>query len=72
MLLFRYNRGGAVRMITITKLNDQEVIINCDMIELIESTPDTTITMNTGRKIIAKEPVDVLIEKIISYKKKLG
>ena len=59
-------------MITITKLNDQEVIINCDMIELIESTPDTTITMNTGRKIIAKEPVDVLIEKIISYKKKLG
>ncbi|MCL1998317.1 MAG: flagellar FlbD family protein [Turicibacter sp.] len=58
-------------MIAITKLNDHEMIINCDLIELIESNPDTTITMTTGRKIIAKEEVDIVLDKIVTYKKKL-
>jgi len=58
-------------MIAITKLNEQEMIINCDLIELIESTPDTTITMTTGRKVIARESVDTVLEKIVTYKKRL-
>ena len=58
-------------MIAITKLNDQEMIINCDLIELIESTPDTTITMTTGRKVIVKENVDKVLEKIVAYKRQL-
>lgn len=59
-------------MISITKLNEQEMIINCDLIELIESTPDTTITMTTGRKIIVKESVDKVLASIVSYKKGLA
>lgn len=58
-------------MISITKLNEQEMIINCDLIELIESTPDTTITMTTGRKVIVRESVDKVLESIASYKKRL-
>ena len=58
-------------MISITKLNEQEMVINCDLIELIESTPDTTITMTTGRKIIVKESVDSLLKMMTEYKKRL-
>ena len=58
-------------MIAITKLNEQEMTINCDLIELIESTPDTTITMTTGRKVIVKETVDDVLERIVVYKKRL-
>ena len=58
-------------LIGITKLNDRDTIINCDLIELIESNPDTTITMTTGRKVIVRETVDEVLEKIISYKKSL-
>ena len=58
-------------MIVLTKLNDKEVIINCELIELIESNPDTTITMTTGRKIIAKESVEEVISKAIEYKQKI-
>ncbi len=55
-------------MINITKLNGKEITLNSDLIEYIESTPDTTITMTTGKKIIAKESINEIIEKIISYK----
>ena len=58
-------------MITITKINDVELVVNCDLIELVETTPDTTITMTTGRKVIIKESVDEVLERIVAYKKRL-
>ena len=42
-------------MIEVTKLNDQKVLINPDLIELVQETPDTVISFTTGRKIIVKE-----------------
>ena len=59
-------------MVTITKLNGLQVVINSELIELIEATPDTTITMTTGRKVIAKEPVDEIIAKVIEFKSKIS
>ena len=59
------------QLITITKLNDKQIVINCELIELIESNPDTTITMNTGRKIIAKESVDEIVGKTKAYKREI-
>jgi len=56
-------------MVSITRLSDQPLVINCDLIECMESTPDTTITMTTGRKILAKESIDDIINQIISYKR---
>lgn len=58
-------------MIKITRINDAEITINSDLIEFIEATPDTTITLTTGRKIIAKESIDQIIEKIIDFKSNL-
>lgn len=59
-------------MIYITKLNDEEVVVNCDLIEVIEETPNTIITLTTGKKIIAKESSKEIIEKIIRYKTHLS
>lgn len=58
-------------MITITKLNGKELIINCDLIETIESLPDTTITMTNGKKFITTDSVDEVIDRIIKYKNKI-
>ena len=55
-------------MITITRINNSELTINCDLIETIESTPDTTITMTTGRKVIAKESIADIIDRIVAFK----
>ncbi len=58
-------------MIQIHKLNGKDIIINCDLIETIESTPDTKITLTTGKLLIAQESVEEVREKVIEYKRKL-
>ena len=55
-------------MITLTKINDRDIVVNCDTIELIETTPDTTITTTTGRKIIVLDTVDEIINKVVAFK----
>ena len=55
-------------MIKITRLNDSILVINADMIQFLEATPDTIITLTDGRKVVAKEPVEEIIEKVIEYK----
>ena len=59
-------------MITVTKLNDRDMIVNCDLIELIENTPDTTLTMTTGKKIIVLDTVDEILNKVVAYKGRIN
>ena len=42
-------------MIEVTKINGVKILINPDLLELAEETPDTVLTFTTGRKIIVKE-----------------
>ena len=58
-------------MITLTRLNDKELVINCDLIELVEANPDTTITTTTNRKLIVKESVEELVALVKKYKKEI-
>ncbi|MDO4765052.1 MAG: flagellar FlbD family protein [Eubacteriales bacterium] len=56
-------------MIYITKLNNLELLLNEDLIELIEETPDTIITLTTGKKIIVRETKEELYQKIYEFKR---
>jgi flagellar protein FlbD len=58
-------------MISVTRLNDRELIINCELIECVEKTPDTSITMTTGKKILVKETVEEVVEKTVAYKQQI-
>ncbi len=55
-------------MIKVSKLNNQQFTINSDLIETIEETPDTVITMTTGNKYVVIEKQDEIIKSIIDYK----
>jgi len=57
-------------MVRLTKINNQEFFINSDLMEFIESTPDTIISLTTGKKIIVKESAEEVIQRIIEYKSK--
>ncbi|MDR2167844.1 MAG: flagellar FlbD family protein [Clostridiales bacterium] len=55
-------------MITVTRLNDKEIVINCELIQIIEANPDTTITTTTGTKYIVKESVEDVVAAAKRYK----
>ncbi|NOX36593.1 MAG: flagellar FlbD family protein [Calditrichaeota bacterium] len=57
-------------MITVTRINNQPITINAEIIEFVESTPDTIITTMTGKKILVKESVEEVVEKIIEYRQR--
>jgi flagellar protein FlbD len=58
-------------MVTVTRLNGKELTVNCDVIECMEETPDTVITFTNGTKIVVKEKVSVIKERIIKYKREI-
>jgi flagellar protein FlbD len=51
-------------MIYVTRLNHTSVVLNCDLIEHIEATPDTVITLTTGQRITVRESARELIESV--------
>ncbi|MCQ2575490.1 MAG: flagellar FlbD family protein [Treponema sp.] len=59
-------------MIDVLRLDGKKYWVNPHMIESMETTPDLTLTMLSGKKIIVKNSPEEIIEKIISYRKKLG
>jgi flagellar protein FlbD len=55
-------------MIQLTRLNHQPLLINSDLIELIEETPDTVITMTTGKKILVAESCAQICARIVEFR----
>lgn len=58
-------------MIDVTRLNGTSLVLNADLIEVVESTPDTLVSLTTGRKIMVTETVDEVVRRAIAYRAKL-
>ena len=56
-------------MIEVTKLNESKVLINAELIESVEETPDPVISSVTGKKIIVKESRQEIKNLVILYKR---
>ena len=56
-------------MIKLTRINESELVINAEMIVFVEAIPDTMITLSSGKKTMVSEPVDVVVQRIIDYKR---
>lgn len=58
-------------MIMVTRLDKRRVVINADLIKMIESTPDTILTLINGDTLIVRESVDDVVEKAIEYGRRI-
>jgi flagellar protein FlbD len=68
-LLYRSeDRKEAADMIDVTKMNGGNITVNADLIETVEETPDTIITLTTGKKIIVKESRQEVKNLVKSYR----
>lgn len=56
-------------MITVTRLDGSEVVVNAELLELVEATPDTHLTLTDGRKLIVKETPDEIVARVIAYRR---
>ena len=55
-------------MIKLTRLNGSVYVLNCELIETVEATPDTVITTVDAKKYVCRESVDDVIAKVIEFK----
>jgi flagellar protein FlbD len=57
-------------MIELTKLQNAKIVVNAELIEFVESTPDTLITTTTGKKLMVRETVEEVVAAVIEYRRR--
>lgn len=55
-------------MIIVTRLNGEPFGLNSDLIERVEAMPDTVITLVDGKKLLVREDVDAIIDRVVAYR----
>jgi len=58
-------------MIQLTRLNGQPLVINSDLIKLVENTPDAVISLVNGEKIVVRETVEQILERIVQFRRRV-
>jgi flagellar protein FlbD len=58
-------------MIHLTRLNHSPFVLNADLIETIETTPDTVITLLNSQKVVVLEPLQEVLNRIIAYRSRV-
>ena len=58
-------------MIQLTRLNHVPLVLNSDLIEHVEVTPDTVVTLTTGQKIVVLESAEEVVERIIRFRRSI-
>ena len=59
-------------MIIVTRLDGKEYFINPHQIESMESLPDTTLLMLSGKRVVVREKPELVLERIIEYRGRIG
>jgi flagellar protein FlbD len=59
-------------MIRLTRINRVPLVLNSDLIEHVEATPDTVIALTTGQKLVVMESADEVIEKVVEFRRSIA
>ena len=58
-------------MILVTRFNGSQFYVNAELIQTVEGTPDTVITLTTGVQLIVREPPPLILERILAYHRQI-
>ena len=58
-------------MIALTRLNGHPVMVNSDLIEQLEETPDTVVTLTSGNRLVVRDRMDDIQQKIVDFKRRI-
>ncbi|MBM3460584.1 MAG: flagellar protein FlbD [Armatimonadetes bacterium] len=54
-------------MIHLNRINGQPIVVNADLIEMLEVTPEVVLVLTTGRRLVVKQSVDEVVEAVVRY-----
>ncbi len=58
-------------MITVTRLDGKELVVNADHILTAEATPDTVLLLTTGAKLMVLEPIDEVVDRMAAWQRRV-
>jgi len=58
-------------MIKVTRINREQIVVNAELIEFLEETPDSIISLTTGKKLAVVETIDEIIDMVIRYRQQI-
>ena len=58
-------------MIQLTRINHMPLVLNSDLIEHVESSPDTIISLTNGQKLLVLETVDDIVQKVVQFRRSI-
>jgi flagellar protein FlbD len=59
-------------VIYVTRLDGSELVVNADLIETVEHTADTVISLVDGKKLVVTTPVADIIARVIDFRRQVG
>ena len=59
-------------MVRLSRFDGSEFYINADLIEIIEMTPDTVISLTNGRKFVVRQSADEVVSLVVDYKRRVA
>jgi flagellar protein FlbD len=59
-------------MITLTRLDGRELVVNADHILTAEPTPDTVLLLSTGLKLMVREGIPEILDRVAAWKRRIG
>jgi flagellar protein FlbD len=58
-------------VIWVTRLDDTELAVNSDLILTVESTPDTVLALTNGERLLVKQTVPEIIERVLAFRRQV-
>lgn len=58
-------------MIHVTRINQTPLVLNSDLIEHLETTPDTVISLTSGQKYVVRETLEEVVNRIVEFRRRI-
>lgn len=59
-------------MIELTRFNGSRFFVNADLIEFVEMTPDTVVSLIDNKKLLVRETADEIVARVVAYRSRIG
>jgi len=58
-------------VIRVTRINSTPIVLNCDLIEQVQTVPETMIALTNGKHLLVQESVEEIIERVIAFRRRI-